>query len=41
MIPSYGESLISDSELLRTIRQDTLTTLQLKQVSVNADGSNL
>jgi malate dehydrogenase (quinone) len=32
MIPSYGESLIEDSELLRTIRQDTLTTLQLKQV---------
>jgi malate dehydrogenase (quinone) len=30
MIPSYGESLIDDAELLRTIRQGTLTTLQLK-----------
>jgi malate dehydrogenase (quinone) len=32
MIPSYGKSLIEDAELLRTIRQDTLTTLQLKEV---------
>jgi malate dehydrogenase (quinone) len=30
MIPSYGESLIDDADLLRTIRQDTLTTLELK-----------
>jgi malate dehydrogenase (quinone) len=30
MIPSYGESLIEDAELLRAIRQDTLATLELK-----------
>ena len=30
MIPSYGESLIEDAELLKTIREDTLTTLELK-----------
>ena len=30
MIPSYGESLIENAELLKTIREDTLTTLELK-----------
>jgi malate dehydrogenase (quinone) len=30
MIPSYEESLIEDAELLQTIRQDTLSTLELK-----------
>ena len=30
MIPSYGESLIEDAELLKTIREDTLSTLKLK-----------
>ncbi|MFT4812484.1 MAG: malate dehydrogenase (quinone) [Marinoscillum sp.] len=30
MIPSYGESLIEDAELLRAIRQETLATLELK-----------
>ena len=30
MIPSYEESLIEDAELLQTIRQDTLNTLELK-----------
>lgn len=31
MIPSYGESLINNAELLQSIRQDTLTTLGLKK----------
>jgi malate dehydrogenase (quinone) len=30
MIPSYGESLVDNAELLRTVREDTLTTLELK-----------
>ena len=30
MIPSYGESLIDNAELLRTVREDTLTTLELR-----------
>lgn len=30
MIPSYGESLIENAELLRAVREDTLTTLELK-----------
>jgi malate dehydrogenase (quinone) len=30
MIPSYEESLIEDAELLKAIRQDTLSTLELK-----------
>jgi malate dehydrogenase (quinone) len=30
MIPSYGESLIENAELLRTVRENTLTTLKLK-----------
>jgi len=29
MIPSYGESLIEDAELLKTVREDTLSTLEL------------
>lgn len=29
MIPSYGESLIDNAELLRAIRKETLTTLEL------------
>lgn len=29
MIPSYGESLIENEELLKTIREDTLSTLNL------------
>lgn len=32
MIPSYGESLIDNAELLKTIREDTLSTLELKQI---------
>src|SRR5690554_356852 len=31
MIPSYGQSLIEDAELLYTVRQRTLSTLGLKQ----------
>jgi malate dehydrogenase (quinone) len=31
MIPSYGESLIENADLLRTIRQDTLSTLKLNE----------
>ena len=31
MIPSYGESLIDDAELLNTVRQDTLATLGLNK----------
>lgn len=30
MIPSYGESLIENAELLKTVREDTLSTLELK-----------
>jgi malate dehydrogenase (quinone) len=30
MIPSYGESLIDNAELLKAIRQDTLSTLELR-----------
>ncbi|MFT7110152.1 MAG: malate dehydrogenase (quinone) [Psychrobacter glaciei] len=30
MIPSYGESLIENAELLKTVRENTLTTLKLK-----------
>ncbi|WP_435653252.1 malate dehydrogenase (quinone) [Bermanella sp. WJH001] len=30
MIPSYGESLINDADLLGRVREDTLTTLNLK-----------
>jgi malate dehydrogenase (quinone) len=30
MIPSYGESLIENAELLKTVREYTLTTLKLK-----------
>lgn len=30
MIPSYGESLINNAELLGRVRQDTLSTLKLK-----------
>ena len=30
MIPSYGESLIDNAELLKTVREDTLSTLELK-----------
>ena len=30
IIPSYGESLIDNAELLKTTREDTLTTLNLK-----------
>ncbi len=29
MIPSYGESLVDDGELLKRVRQNTLTTLEL------------
>ncbi len=29
MVPSYGESLVEDGELLRSVRQRTLTTLKL------------
>ena len=31
MIPSYGESLIENADLLRTIRKDTLSTLKLNE----------
>lgn len=31
LIPSYGQSLIVDSDLLRKVRQHTLSTLQLNQ----------
>jgi malate dehydrogenase (quinone) len=30
MIPSYGESLIENAELLKTVRENTVTTLKLK-----------
>lgn len=30
MIPSYGESLIENKELLKTVREDTLATLELQ-----------
>ncbi len=30
MIPSYGESLIDNAELLKTVREDTLSTLELR-----------
>ena len=29
LIPSYGESLVNDAELLNTVRQRTLSTLNL------------
>jgi malate dehydrogenase (quinone) len=32
MVPSYGASLIEDAELLRSVRQRTLATLQLGQM---------
>ncbi|KAA0875793.1 malate dehydrogenase (quinone) [Nitrincola tapanii] len=31
MIPSYGQSLVEDTELLKTVRQRTLSVLQLQQ----------
>ena len=31
LIPSYGQSLIVDSDLLRKVRKHTLSTLQLTQ----------
>lgn len=37
LVPSYGESLIDDAELLREIRQLTLSTLGLKPQEDSAD----
>lgn len=31
LIPSYGQSLVDDAELLRTVRERTLTTLELRR----------
>jgi len=31
LVPSYGESLVDDAELLKAVRQRTLATLQLKR----------
>jgi len=31
MVPSYGQSLIEDGQLLRTVRKRTLSTLKLDQ----------
>ena len=30
LLPSYGQSLISDAQLLRQVRDRTLSTLKLK-----------
>lgn len=31
LVPSYGQSLVDDAELLRTVRERTLTTLELRR----------
>lgn len=31
LVPSYGQSLIKDAELLRQVRERTLTTLNLRR----------